>query len=70
MEINNKLLSEVEKIRQMTLQLRDDLFYCKVKYTGNELLDRFNKILWEIEVPLKNRINTINDADFNRIIKY
>lgn len=70
MEINNKLLSEVEKIRQMTLQLRDDLFYGKVKHTGNELLDRFNKILWEIEVPLKNRINTINDADFNRIIKY
>lgn len=59
MEINNKLLSEVEKIRQMTIQLRNDLFSGKVKNTGNELLDRFNKILWEIEVPLKNRINNV-----------
>lgn len=59
MEINNKLLSEAEKIRQMTIQLRNDLFSGKAKNTGNELLDRFNKILWEIEVPLKNRINNI-----------
>lgn len=60
MEINNELLSAAEKIRQMTIQLRNDLFSGKVKNTGNELLDRFNKILWEIEVPLKNRINNIN----------
>lgn len=40
MEINNKLLSETEKIRQMTLQLRNDLFSGKVKNTGNELLDK------------------------------
>ena len=47
MEINNKLLSEVEKIRQMTLQLRNDLFSGKIKNTGNELLYRFNKVLWD-----------------------
>lgn len=54
----NKLMKEVDKIREMTLQLRNDLFFGKIKNDGNELLDKFNEIIWEY-TALKNEINEI-----------
>ncbi len=49
--------NEVQNVKEILLQLRDDCFYGKVHNKGNELLDRFNKVIWEIEVPLTNLIN-------------
>ena len=63
------LLKKLEKVRQMTLDLRNNLFYGKVKNKGNEMLDEFNKILWEIEVPLKNGINELEDTKKINAIK-
>lgn len=54
------MLKKADKIYQMTMTLRDDLFFGRVKNKGNQLLDRFNEILWEIEVPLKNEIENFN----------
>lgn len=63
------LLEKLEKIKQMTLDLRDNIFYGRVKNKGNEMLDEFNKILWEIEVPLKNGINELDDTKKINAIK-
>lgn len=63
------LLEKLEKVKQMTLDLRDNIFYGGVKNKGNEMLDEFNKILWEIEVPLKNGINELDDAKKINAIK-
>lgn len=64
-----RLLEKLEKVRQMTLDLRDNIFYGRVKNKGNEMLDEFNKILWEIEVPLKNGINELDDTKKINTIK-
>jgi len=63
------LLEKLEKVKQMTLDLRDNIFYGRVKNKGNEMLDEFNKILWEIEVPLKNEINELDDTKKINAIK-
>lgn len=63
------LLEKLEKVKQMTLDLRDNIFYGRVKNKGNEMLDEFNKILWEIEVPLKNGINELDDTNKINAIK-
>lgn len=63
------LLEKLEKVRQMTLDLRDNIFYGRVKNKGNEMLDEFNKVLWEIEVPLKNGINELEDTKKINAIK-
>lgn len=63
------LLEKLEKVRQMALDLRDNIFYGRVKNKGNEMLDEFNKILWEIEVPLKNGINELEDTKKINAIK-
>lgn len=63
------LLEKLEKVKQMTLDLRDNIFYGRVKNKGNEMLDEFNKILWEIEVPLKNGINELDDTKKINAIK-
>lgn len=63
------LLAKLEKVKQMALDLRDNIFYGKVKNKGNEMLDEFNKILWEIEVPLKNGINELEDTKKINAIK-
>ena len=63
------LLEKLEKVRKMTLDLRDNIFYGRVKNKGNEMLDEFNKILWEIEVPLKNGINELEDTKKINAIK-
>lgn len=64
-----QLLEKLDKVRQMTLDLRNNIFYGKVNSKGNEMLDEFNKILWEIEVPLKNGINELEDTKKINAIK-
>jgi hypothetical protein len=63
------LLEKLEKVKQMTIDLRNNIFYGKVKNKGNKILDEFNKILWEIEVPLKNGINELEDTKKNQCYK-
>ena len=63
------LLEKLDKVRQMALDLRNNIFYGKVKNKGNEMLDEFNKILWEMEVPLKNGINELEDTKKINAIK-
>lgn len=69
MTTTKHLLEKLEKVKQMTLDLRDNIFYGRVKNKGNEMLDEFNKILWEIEVPLKNGINELGDTKKINAIK-
>ena len=54
---------EIEKIKSMTIELRNDLFYNQLpnKENSNELLDRFNAILWEINAPLTNLVNSFKN---------
>lgn len=69
MTTTEHLLEKLEKVKQMTLDLRDNIFYGRVKNNGNEMLDEFNKILWEIEVPLKNGINELDNTNKINTIK-
>ena len=69
MTTTEHLLEKLEKVKQMTLDLRDNIFYGRVKNNGNEMLDEFNKILWEIEVPLKIGINELDNTNKINTIK-
>lgn len=52
------ILNKIEKINKLTLELRDDIFFGKVKNKGNAILDRFNEITWELD-RLKTIINEL-----------
>lgn len=52
------ILNKIEEINKLTFELRDDIFYGKVKNKGNAILDRFNEITWELD-RLKTIINEL-----------
>lgn len=52
------ILNKIEEINKLTLELRGDIFYGKVKNKGNAILDRFNEITWELD-RLKTIINEL-----------
>lgn len=55
---NSELIKkEIEKIKSMTIELRNDLFEKGI----DESFDRFNDILWELNVPLTNWVNSLKD---------
>ena len=59
MSSKETVLKELEKIIGMTLELRDKFFFGKVKNRRNNVLDVFNNVIWEMQVPLKNLINSL-----------